>query len=223
MKVGITNMRKKCTKKFGKIGISVIVVMLSVGIAIPVFAGSQYSELFKNWGQKLKEYSDKENTETEQLQPQNMIMLSEEDIQLATSFYELQGYDESSARTEAETYLLEREALYQEAIKNGYTVTDEEVWTYLDELKKIIDSAENKEDVYAIMSAFDSEDEYWAYEFKVYQKNLPIQNYVKSLETQFYEEYSTSEKAKGIEQTCEDYFENYKQELVQQKQYEVKE
>ena len=223
MKVGITNMRKKCTKKFGKIGISVIVVMLSVGIAIPVFAGSQYSELFKNWGQKLKEYSDKENTETEQLQPQNMIMLSEEDIQLATSFYELQGYDESSARTEAETYLLEREALYQEAIKNGYTVTDEEVWTYLDELKKIIDSAENKEDVYAIMRAFDSEDEYWAYEFKVYQKNLPIQNYVKSLETQFYEEYSNSEKAKGIEQTWEDYFENYKQELVQQKQYEVKE
>ena len=197
--------------------------MLSVGIAIPVFAGSQYSELFKNWGQKLKEYADKENTETEQLQPQNMIILSEEDIQLATSFYELQGYDEASARTEAETYLLEREVLYQEAIKNGYTVTDEEVWTYLDELKKIIDSAENKEDAYAIMSAFDSEDEYWAYEFEVYQKNLPIQNYVKALETQFYEEYSNSEKAKGIEQTWEDYFENYKQELVQQKQYEVKE
>ena len=216
-------MRKKCTKKFGKIGISVIVVMLSAGIAIPVFAGSQYSELFKNWGQKLKEYADKENTETEQLQPQNMIILSEEDIQLATSFYELQGYDEASARTEAETYLLEREVLYQEAIKNGYTVTDEEVWTYLDELKKIIDSAENKEDAYAIMSAFDSEDEYWAYEFKVYQKNLPIQNYVKSLETQFYEEYSNSEKTKGIEQTWEEYFENYKQELVQQKQYEVKE
>ena len=214
-------MRKKCTKKFGKIGISVIVVMLSAGIAIPVFAGSQYSELFKNWGQKLKEYADKENTETEQLQPQNMIILSEEDIQLATSFYELQGYDEASARTEAETYLLEREVLYQEAIKNGYTVTDEEVWTYLDELKKIIDSAENKEDAYAIMSAFDSEDEYWAYEFKVYQKNLPIQNYVKSLETQFYEEYSNSEKTKGIEQTWEEYFENYKQELVQQKQYEV--
>lgn len=105
-------MRKKCTKKFGKIGISVIVVMLSAGIAIPVFAGSQYSELFKNWGQKLKEYADKENTETEQLQPQNMIILSEEDIQLATSFYELQGYDEAFARTEAETYLLEREALY---------------------------------------------------------------------------------------------------------------
>ena len=113
--------------------------------------------------------------------------------------------------------------MYQEAIKNGYTVTDEEVWTYLDELKKIIDSAENKEDAYAIMSAFDSEDEYWAYEFKVYQKNLPIQNYVKALETQFYEEYSNSEKAKSIEQTWEDYFENYKQELVQQKQYEVKE
>lgn len=216
-------MRNKCTKKSGKIGISVIVVMLAAGIAIPVFAGSQYSELFKNWGQKLKEYSDKENTETEQLQPQNMIMLSEEDIQLATSFYELQGYDEASARTEAETYLLEREALYQEAIKNGYTVTDEEVWTYLDELKKIIGSAENKEDAYAIMSAFDSEDEYWAYEFKVYQKNLPIQNYVKSLEAQFYEEYSNSEKTKGIEQTWEDYFEDYKQELVQQKQYEVKE
>ena len=216
-------MRKKFTKKFGKIGISAIVVMLAAGIAIPVFAGSQYSELFKNWGQKLKEYADKENTETEQLQPQNMIILSEEDIQLATSFYELQGYDEASARTEAETYLLEREALYQEAIKNGYTVTDEEVWTYLDELKKIIDSAENKEDAYAIMSAFDSEDEYWAYEFKVYQKNLPIQNYVKALETQFYEEYSNSEKAKGIEQTWEEYFENYKQELVQQKQYEVKE
>ena len=67
-------MRKKCTKKFGKIGISAIVVMLAAGIAIPVFAGSSYSELFKNWGQKLKEYADKENTETEQLQSQNMII-----------------------------------------------------------------------------------------------------------------------------------------------------
>ena len=35
-------MRKKCTKKSGKIGISVIVVMLAAGIAIPVFAGSRY-------------------------------------------------------------------------------------------------------------------------------------------------------------------------------------
>lgn len=118
-------------KKFWKIGIAAFVVVLSLGIAIPVFGSGQYSELFKSWGQKLKAYSDENNADTQQLQTQDMLILSEEDIQLAASFYELQGYDESEARTKAQTYLFEREALYQEAIKAGYTVTDEDVWAAL--------------------------------------------------------------------------------------------
>lgn len=32
--------------------------------------------------------------------------------------------------------MLERDATYQKAISEGYSVTDEEVWAYLDELKE---------------------------------------------------------------------------------------
>ncbi len=34
----------------------------------------------------------------------------------------------------------------------------------------------------AVINQFESEDAYWEYEFEVYRKSLPIQNYVKSLE-----------------------------------------
>ena len=68
------------------------------------------------------------------------------------------------------------------------------------------------------MSVFDSEDDYWAFEFTVYQKNLPIQNYVKTLETQYREKQNNSESA---EQTWEDYFEQYKEKLIENRPYEI--
>ena len=146
------------------------------------------------------------------------LTLQQSEIDTAVAFYKKQDYSDDAARTEAINYLLKREALYQEAVKAGYAATDEEVWAYLDELKEIIATADNKEVVEEEMSDFDSEDDYWAFEFTVYQKNLPIQNYVKALENQYPETQNNSDHA---EQTWEEYFEQYKQELIENRPYEI--
>ena len=77
---------------------------------------------------------------------------------------------------------MEYEAMYSKAIQAGFQVTDNEVKSYIEELKKEVEAATNRDDVMAVINQFESEDAYWEYEFEVYRKSLPIQNYVKSLE-----------------------------------------
>ena len=72
--------------------------------------------------------------------------------------------------------MLKRDATYQKAISEGYTVTDDEVWAYLEELKNIINEAVNKEEAQALINQFDSEEEYWQHEFEfiksIYQSKI---------------------------------------------------
>lgn len=104
--------------------------------------------------------------------------ISKEEMEYTTYSYMQQGYDEEEAKSKAKEYLMEREELYQKAVDAGYSVTDEEVEEYLDSLKELIYSSENGEEQLAIsMNYFENEDEYWDYEFLVYQKNLVIQKY----------------------------------------------
>lgn len=92
---------------------------------------------------------------------------------------------------------MEREALYAAALHNGYSVTENEVWAYLKELKETINTADNKEDADAVMKSFGSEKEYWDYEFTVYHKNLPIQKYVDSLRAQYEAEGTKAKRSSG--------------------------
>ena len=108
-----------------------------------------------------------------------------------------------------------REALYQAAIKNGFTVTDEEIKSYLDELKKTLEQADNKDDVLAIISKFDSEEAYWAFEYTVYQKDLPIQKYVASLEQEYFKGNTTSSDADWV-----NYFEKLKTQLAEDENFQ---
>lgn len=109
--------------------------------------------------------------------------ISKEEMEYTTYFYMQQGYDEEEAKSKAKEYLTEREELYQKAVDAGYSVTDEEVEEYLDSLKELIYSSEDGEEQLAIsMNYFENEDEYWDYEFLVYQKNLVIQKYNKDMD-----------------------------------------
>lgn len=86
--------------------------------------------------------------------------------------------------------------------------------------------ADNKSDADAIMSQFNSEEDYWEYEFYVYKKNLPIQNYVRDLEKNFNANQvdTYSEEDDNAETNTEDawisYFEQYKKMLVEQQKFE---
>ncbi len=54
--------------------------------------------------------------------------------------------------------------------QNGYSVTDEQVQAYIEDMKLQLESVDNSEDIQDVIDQFDSEDDYWAYEFTVYQK-----------------------------------------------------
>ena len=55
------------------------------------------------------------------------------------------------AKQKAIDHVEEQNALYVEAIKNGFDVTDDEVKAYIEELKKNINNSDNKDEVMEIV------------------------------------------------------------------------
>lgn len=150
-------MRKKCIQS------AIVIVFMGIlvmNIKEPVAEDKSQTEMFSEWGSILSQNIDSNNEEA-----------------AAVEFYRMQGMSEEKAKEQAIAYLKERDQLYEEAVKAGYDVTDSEVEAYLEELKQTLYHADNSEDVMAVMEQFDSEEDYWKYEFEVYKKDLPIIKY----------------------------------------------
>ena len=69
-----------------------------------------------------------------------------------------------------------------------------------------------KEQKEKLLSGFSSEDDYWAFEQKVYRIDLPIQNYVRDKENEFNRKNESG-------QTWDEAFKTLKQNLVDEQQY----
>lgn len=150
-------MRKKCIQS------AIVIVFMGIlvmNVKEPVAEDKSQTEMFSEWGSILSQNIDSNNEEA-----------------AAVEFYRMQGMSEEEAKEQAIAYLKERDQLYEEAVKAGYDVTDSEVEAYLEELKQTLYHADNSEDVMAVMEQFDSEEDYWKYEFEVYKKDLPIIKY----------------------------------------------
>jgi len=70
-------------------------------------------------------------------------VITTKDIEQATEFYILAGYEQSDAEDKAVEYMLQRDATYQRAIAVGYSVSDDEINDYLDDLKVTINDSIN--------------------------------------------------------------------------------
>lgn len=201
-------------------GLAIFAIVLILGI--PVLAESKIGSFMSEWGNILKGYTTNENAKEQEIYAKgNYATITDEEVQQATDFYILSGVNKEAAKEKALNYVKEREALYEEAIRNGYSVTDDEVWDYLEELKQIINTSDNKEDAYAVMSSFGSEQEYWDYEFTVYQKNLPIQKYVESLKAQYEARTGNMRGTLDYMNQFNSYYEEYKQDLVEAENYQL--
>ena len=198
---------------------------LLLAFGMHVTAQSKEGSIMSAWGKILKVYSENEEVEKPEIYMLgNSAQITEADIKQGTELFVLSGMDREQAREEAIKYAMKREALYEEAINNGYTVTDEEVRAYLEELKEAINSADNKEDALQVIKAFDSEKKYWDFEFEVYKKDLPIQKYVESLEamqkakdTKFSEQTVQTD----YEEDFNSFFEKYKEKLAEEQNYKL--
>jgi hypothetical protein len=97
-------------------------------------------------------------------------------------------------------------------------VTEQEIFDYLDKLKEEIKSTLTAEEYRNLYTSYGTEEEYWDYEFEVYKINLPIQNYVSSLENQYKEAYSATDSI-VLEQMWTEEYENIKKTLVDEQNF----
>lgn len=183
----------------------------------------------EQWGETLKEYSDDIKTE-QYASPKsndNTIIIPKFEVEQATEFYKLQDITEEEAKVKAEEYVKKRNALYHEAILNGFDVTDTEINEFLENQKQFLAETENSAQANAMINGFGDEAAYWDYESYVYKKNLPIMKYRDFLQEQYYQENNISEDEKVEGDTLilggnfDDYYETYQQSLLNKYTFEI--
>jgi hypothetical protein len=145
------------------------------------------------------------------------IIISNDEVAEYETFYENAGEDDALAK--AQEYARERNALYAAAIENGFTVTDEDINNYLEDRKKEIKSIISDDEYQELCAKYGTEDDYWAFEFEVYKINLPIQNYAKSLESEYKDSNSSITDDLELDQMWTEEYEIIKQKLVEEQNF----
>ena len=180
------------------------------------------------WGESLKKDAFIAKDKTSQYIADDIYeegehtVILKSDIDKASAFYEAEGLSQEEARKKAVAYVEEYESLYDEATEKGYSASESEVEKYISEMKASYKSTEidetSKKMLDKILQKFDSENDYWNYEKKIYMKQLPIQKYVQDLEREYFE----SNPQAGDEDWLE-YFEKYKKALVSKENFKLSE
>ncbi len=211
--------------------ISALCVAIAGLIVIPVAASNDPDISNTNeWGETIQEYVDIVDGSDETIEKSLVtadngeIILPQTEIDMAKDFYITSGYGEKEAEELAVQYVKEINVLYQEAIANGYTVTDEEIQMHLDELKKQYETAENKDEIHAFMSKFENEQAYWDFQFEMFKKDLPIQKYNAAREQEFIEEQAANDNPDEILKAQEEWadeFEDTKEDAVEEYDFTI--
>lgn len=220
------------------ISIVIVVICLSLSGVAFVHAKSDIS-ISELWGKVLSNDHEKQNTKKAKkyklalkgeysesvenvdsiVEAGKDILVTEDEIKKVEEFYKINGDSEETASIKAIEYVEEQNALYVEAIENGYDVTDEELDEYIEELKYTVSVAENNEAVEEIIKSFDSEDEYWEYERELYKKLLPIQKYVKDLESKYIEKHTNKKTDEEIEKGWDRKLDKIKDKAVEEQNF----
>ena len=93
-------------------------------------------DLMKKAGQLLDPYRDKTD-ESIYARGKSGGVITTKDIEQATEFYILAGYEQSDAEDKAVEYMLQRDATYQRAIAAGYSVSDDEINALKEDASKV--------------------------------------------------------------------------------------
>ena len=180
--------------------------------------------VIKEIGKIIKKYSDNKELEVIYLKGKEAV-ITRADIEQTIDFLMLKGgLDEEGAIKEAVKRVTEREAIYEDAVANGFDATDDEIKAYHEELKQTMSKADNKDTIESVIKAFGSEEKYWDYETKISKKDLPIIKYKKALEQQ-YKDKTVKLRKNLVEPTYEEGFENffekYMEALAKEENYQL--
>ena len=198
------------------------ILLLTMGTQVALGANNS---LMEKTGTIFHEYSKSEKKDSEIFAcGKNGAIVRVSDIKQGIEFYMASGISETEAKEKSVNFYLKREAMYQKAIQEGYDVTEQEISDYLEYLKEFLNSAENQEDFQEVMFQFDSEEEYWQYEFEVYKKDLPIINYTEALQKEFITNYNNTYSNSSVGNVMDEwnnYLEEFKSNLVAEENFEI--
>ena len=157
------------------IGISCLVVCVCIIAGVSVRAARKEN---KSFGELWGSYLAQKHSGEEIYAKGKDVNVTVEDYEQTCQFYLLAGELEKDAQSKALEYCEERSALYHAALQARYEVTDKEIRDYLDRLKTMIEGSEGEDMYRQVMENFESEEDYWDYQYMVYEMNLPIEKYV---------------------------------------------
>ena len=196
--------------------------------------GDSWNTIFSKWGKILSDSSKEKSSEGDYIispygrygenevslddiyEVGDDIIITKSEIEQNTKFYMLKGMDEKEAREMAIEFAEGLNAVYVEAIKNGYEVSDKEVEEEIERLKNTISKSENADDIQDMINQFKSEEDYWQYEKEQYVRLLPNQNYW----LDFQDEYMKGLDGEEFSQDAyASYSEEAKKELVNKQHY----
>lgn len=209
-------------------------------LGIPAYADCNHDiSDVDEWGNSIQGYVDTiighdEAIEESLSMPEGKeIILPQIEIDMAEDFYISSGCEEKEAERLAVQYVKEINVLYQEAVANGFTVSNQEIQEHLEQLKSQYQTAENKEEIRAFIDKFENEQAYWDFQFEMYKKDLPVQKYNAARERAFIEEKQSSvekgrtfaispEERMEIQEEWENVFDEEKEASVKEYEYIIK-
>lgn len=171
------------------------------------------AELCFQWGQTLKTIEiSRENGEDKVFLEGTDCEIMESDVQCLEEFYLLSGSSDEEAYDLAVEECKEEAALYAEAQRRGFYVSEEDAEYYVEnELRPMLEISEDSSNLEEVISGYGSREEYWELQYEIYEKKLPIQQLEEELQAEFGD--LSSEDGQGA---FESYYEEYKEHLVQE-------
>ena len=154
--------------------------------------------------------------ESELKENKNRIVAEGRDIEVSQREVnircELSKYSENAvSQEEAVKELVEEKALYEEAVKHGFQISDAELDKEMEELKEVVKASENSEEIQEMLHAFEDEDAYWEY---VRERNL-IRGTILAYQQSLQEQYSNTNRVKLETDVQEKEWEEYMDQVVE--------
>ena len=165
--------------------------------------------------------------ESELKENKNRIVAEGRDIEVSQREVaircELSKYSENAvSQEEAVKELVEEKALYEEAVKHGFQISDAELDKEMAELKEVVRTSENSEEIQEMISVFENEDVYWEY---VRERNLikgTILAYQQSLQEQYCDKAGIKLETDVEEKEWEEYMDQVVEKAVDKQEVELK-
>lgn len=137
----------------------------------------QAVEIMKKWGQAERKIMNQKMSGNEIYAKGKTIRINRKEVEIITARYALEGNE--NGEEAAYKYLVRREALHQIAVKNGYTVSQQEAQEYVNGIKEDFESMSD-----TIFSAYlegmgMSVSDYWDSQYEILKNELLTDKYLK--------------------------------------------